>query len=122
MAALIEWGVDDCATFMFGPKGHEIDWLKGSHDETAQYLMDMDSKERLKTLLEAFNQMDCYLPNDVQPGDLGIGSFSFALGGPELPDPWFAKMEHDCHWYVRTPRGAKPVSAENLTVFRCRPL
>ena len=123
MAAVMEWGVDDCLIDLFGPDAHKkISWIKGTHNETLEWLLSFSERDRFNIIRATFEGQGYFLVDVAEPGDCAIGNFQMGLDlGFRFPNPWYAQMNDDCNFYIRMPactRVVKPIG--KIVVYRCR--
>ena len=121
----MKWGTDDCITDLFGDDAHQrISWLKEDHNETLGWVLTLSVEERWDLFRATAEGQGFVRVDKAEPGDGAIGVFRFGVSSQhELPEPWFAQMGIDCHWYVRMPTSIRVVDAQDeIEVYRCQRL
>ena len=125
MAAVIQWGIDDCLTDLFGPDAHaKISWLKKDHNETLGFALMLTAEERLQLMRATVEGQGFIRVDKAEPGDGAIGTFRMGVNLDfELPAPWFAQMGPDHNWLLRMPNGIRVVEpVGDIEVYRCQRL
>ena len=117
-----EWGKSDCLIDIFGDEAHQnISWLKETHNETLGWFLTLSDQERWDLMRATAEGQGHIRVDKAEPGDAAIGFFR--MGDLDLPNPWFAQMGVDCHYYVRMPWGVRVVDyIGTIEVYRCQRL
>ena len=125
MAAVMNWGVDDCLIDLFGADAHkDISWIKESHDETVGWLISLSERDRWKLMRATFQGQGYFIVDKANPGDCAIGHFMMGVAQEfEMPCPWYAQMGEDHNWYIRMLNCRRVVECvSDIEVYRCRSL
>ena len=99
----MEWGVSDCMIDLFGADAHKkISWLKESHNETVGWVISLSEDDRRLLMCSTFEGQGYIETDKAKPGDYAVGKFLMGVAQEfEMPNPWYAQMGQDHHFYIR---------------------
>ena len=125
MAALIQWGKNDCLIDLHSQAHERLTYLRDTHDETLEYVAKLSERERWHLCRDTAKRLGYgRVYGEPEIGDGAIADFFLATGhDSRILKPWFATMHDDRHWYARMPRGLRVVDySGHIEIYRkCQP-